>query len=143
MKTFKQHLIEKFYDGINLGKNYVEIFINPTREEYKEAKGDNDSIRGFFLPNGDMLVFNSYYAIHSQIYSKIHIPKDSIPFMTDEHEQMNGVNIVITDEIVITKYWDEENDTVTKDCVNFIWNNTKWHLIPDTVEEITLFNGNL
>lgn len=142
MKSFKQFITEKFYDGVNLGKHYVEIFLNPSKDEYKQVKSNNDSIRGFFLPNGDMLIFNSFNAIHSQVYSRIHIPKDSIPFMT-ENDHDGGVNIMITDEIVVTKWWDEENDTVIKECVKFIWNDTKWHLLGEDVENITLFNGNL
>lgn len=103
MLTYKQYLLEKYYDTI---KNpypphrIVEIFLNPSMKEIKEIIS-HDVLRGFILDENQVLLFN-INALHGVVREKIVIPKDaiSITLTIDGGESF----VVVTDNTKHTKW---------------------------------------
>ncbi len=60
-----------FYKGFKNGRGeYVEVFRNPSKKEIHSIQswGELGNIRGFIGKDGELLVWDSYANIHSDVY---------------------------------------------------------------------------
>jgi hypothetical protein len=63
-------LIESYYDSVNSGGRNIQVFVNPTPDDYKELNAKKVRFIAD-AKNKKIYVWNAYFAIHNAIAYKI------------------------------------------------------------------------
>lgn len=77
------------------GGKPVEVFKNPSRKELKEI-AQHDEVRAFLVGN-DLIVWNTYGAIHHQMSEQIQIPDDSVALNMNVHQDGKSYYVRVSD----------------------------------------------
>lgn len=85
MKTIRDYLdilketqlSEQFLDTFMIRGKQCTVFKNPSSKEYKEAQNGDDSVRAF-LVGEDILIWNTYEALHQEVREHCKLDKNAI-----------------------------------------------------------------
>jgi len=73
----KQYINEEYYKRVKVNGRSIEVFINPSKKERKEAADKHNSIR-FIADNKTkkVYVWNVYRAVHMEMYKALSLGND-------------------------------------------------------------------
>lgn len=104
IKIIENSLNEEFSHGFVtfLGKQ-CEIFKNPSRKEYAQCLDGNDDVRAF-LVGDDILIWNTYSALHQMVREELKLPATAISIVLCGRPDSEAY-VSVTDNTKGTVWW--------------------------------------
>lgn len=129
MITSKQiiFLLESYYDSVNSGGRNIQIFVNPTPDDYKELNAKKVRFIAD-AKNKKIYVWNAYFAIHNAIAYKIGLePRMEVDLFSGESDYYSN-KLYMKESSRVRNYVKNRNDSSKeqKYLTNFFSQNWSW-----------------
>ena len=97
-------IVETYAHGFkNFRGQQCDVFRNPSRREWREVVGKNSHVRAF-LDGNDILIWNSFGALHQNVRDTMKLSNDVISLIIYGKPGTDAV-IIVTDNTRNTVWW--------------------------------------